>query len=126
MASVPSTIPAVSRAFDDALARGADLPDLARPRLPADPAPRGARGVAEAVGVERPNPDQPPQPDGRGGAHHPTRDPRNRRVHQVELTQPGEAMFQPLLGAVTASDQQLRTGLTQREPDYLSRILDQL
>jgi MarR family transcriptional regulator for hemolysin len=55
-----------------------------------------------------------------------TRDPANRRVHQVELTEAGEAMFQRLLGAVTAFDQKLRRGLSNNELDRIGSMLNRL
>jgi MarR family transcriptional regulator, transcriptional regulator for hemolysin len=47
-------------------------------------------------------------------------------VHQVELTEAGEATFKRLLGAVTAFDQQLRRGLTKQELDAISGILSRM
>jgi MarR family transcriptional regulator for hemolysin len=49
-----------------------------------------------------------------------TRDPGNRRVHRVELTEAGEAVFQRLLATVTAFDKRLRTGFTDEEIAVLS------
>ncbi|MER8866313.1 MarR family transcriptional regulator [Mesorhizobium sp. M0751] len=40
------------------------------------------------------------------------RDPENRRVHQVELTQAGEALFLKLRTAALAFDKRLRKGLS--------------
>lgn len=40
------------------------------------------------------------------------RDPVNRRVHQVELTEAGEALFLKLRVAAFAFDKRLRTGLS--------------
>ena len=43
------------------------------------------------------------------------RDPANRRVHQVELTEAGEAMFLRLRAAAMAFDKQLRAGLSEKD-----------
>lgn len=40
------------------------------------------------------------------------RDPENRRVHQVELTEAGEALFLKLRTAALAFDKRLRKGLS--------------
>jgi MarR family transcriptional regulator for hemolysin len=39
------------------------------------------------------------------------RDPENRRVHQVALTEAGEALFEKLRTAAVAFDKRLRTGI---------------
>jgi MarR family transcriptional regulator for hemolysin len=39
------------------------------------------------------------------------RDPENRRVHQVALTEAGEALFEKLRFAAVAFDKRLRTGI---------------
>ena len=43
------------------------------------------------------------------------RDPANRRVHVVELTPAGDALFLHLRDAAMAFDQRLRTGLSERD-----------
>jgi MarR family transcriptional regulator for hemolysin len=43
------------------------------------------------------------------------RDPANRRVHLVELTEAGEALFYRLRGTAAAFDERLRTGLSGYE-----------
>jgi MarR family transcriptional regulator for hemolysin len=54
------------------------------------------------------------------------RDPHNRRVHIVELTEAGHAMFFQLLGTVTAFDKRLRDGLDERDISTLRRLLSVL
>ena len=54
------------------------------------------------------------------------RDPQNRRVHQVHLTESGEALFTSLLATVTAFDAQLRRDFSDRELNVLSRALDRM
>jgi MarR family transcriptional regulator for hemolysin len=121
------TAKVVSRAFDDALARvGGSLPTwLVLVSLTARR--HGAqRELADAVGVEGPTLSHHLNRMETAGLITRTRNPANRRVHQVELTEAGEATFQRLLGAVTAFDQQLRRGLTKKELDAISGILSRL
>lgn len=54
------------------------------------------------------------------------RDPANRRVHIVELTVPGEAAFQGMLGTVIAFDRRLRSGVSENEIADLARLLERL
>ncbi|MBT2523854.1 MarR family winged helix-turn-helix transcriptional regulator [Arthrobacter sp. ISL-28] len=51
------------------------------------------------------------------------RDPHNRRVHIVELTEAGHALFFQLLGTVTAFDKRLRDGLDESDIATLRRLL---
>ena len=54
------------------------------------------------------------------------RDPENRRVHVVELTEAGEAAFARLREAAVAFDRRLRRGISAEELDGLERLLDRL
>jgi MarR family transcriptional regulator for hemolysin len=54
------------------------------------------------------------------------RDPANRRIHLVELTEAGEAAFHRMRVAATAFDERLRAGLSDHELDALRRLLDRL
>lgn len=54
------------------------------------------------------------------------RDPDNRRVHLVELTEAGDALFLRLAGAAREFDARLRTGLSDRDVATLRRLLDRL
>jgi MarR family transcriptional regulator, transcriptional regulator for hemolysin len=54
------------------------------------------------------------------------RDPENRRVHVVELTEAGETMFRRLRGAAGQFDARLRRGLSDESVDVLRRSLEQL
>src|ERR1700730_18193520 len=100
----------VSRAFDDALALvGGSLPiwlvlvSLTARRHGAQ------RELAEAVGVEGPTLTHHLNRMEAAGLITRMRDPANRRVHQVELTETGEATFQRLLGAVSPVHQERPT-----------------
>lgn len=54
------------------------------------------------------------------------RDPRNRRLHLVELTPDGDALFARLREVAFAFDQRLRAGLTDNDVDRLEALLDRL
>ncbi|MFI6684036.1 MarR family winged helix-turn-helix transcriptional regulator [Streptomyces sp. NPDC050485] len=117
----------VGRAFDEALAEvGGSMPNwlilisLKSHRL------GNQRELADAVGIR-----------GATLTHHLNameaeglvtrrRDPANRRVHQVELTEKGEAAFQSMRGAATAFDQRLRRGLSKEETAAFEDVLDRL
>ncbi|MER8366567.1 MarR family transcriptional regulator [Mesorhizobium sp. M0306] len=51
------------------------------------------------------------------------RDPENRRVHQVELTQAGEALFLKLRTAALAFDKRLRKGLSDDRLAEFAEVL---
>ncbi|MER8548227.1 MULTISPECIES: MarR family transcriptional regulator [unclassified Mesorhizobium] len=51
------------------------------------------------------------------------RDPENRRVHQVELTQAGEALFLQLRTAALAFDKRLRKGLSDDRLAEFAQVL---
>ena len=51
------------------------------------------------------------------------RDPANRRVHLVELTDAGEAAFERLRGAAGAFDKKLRAGFSDDEVADLEALL---
>ncbi|RUV25755.1 MAG: MarR family transcriptional regulator [Mesorhizobium sp.] len=51
------------------------------------------------------------------------RDPENRRVHQVELTEAGEALFLKLRTAALAFDRRLRTGLSDERLAEFAEVL---
>ncbi len=117
----------VSRAFDHALARaGASLPTwLVLVSLKARHHD-AQRDLAEAVGVEGPTLTHHLNRMEAAGLITRTRDPANRRVHQVALTAAGHATFGRLVGAVTAFDQQLRRGFSDSELDAISGMLHRL
>jgi MarR family transcriptional regulator, transcriptional regulator for hemolysin len=54
------------------------------------------------------------------------RDPANRRVHVVELTAEGDALFLRLREAAAAFDRRLRTGLSAAELEQFEAVLDRL
>ncbi len=55
-----------------------------------------------------------------------TRNPENRRVHDVNLTPAGERAFGSMLDVVRDFDSQLRAGLSDRDLTTLRRLLQRL
>jgi MarR family transcriptional regulator, transcriptional regulator for hemolysin len=55
-----------------------------------------------------------------------SRDPANRRSHVVRRTPSGDEMFLRLREAATAFDEQLRRGLSTKEIDALTTLLERL
>ena len=121
------TARSVSRAFDDALAQaGGSVPVwLVLISLKSQPV-RNQRELAEAVGVREATLTHHLNSMDEQGLITRRRDPANRRVHLVELTEAGEAAFQRLRGVATAFDQRLRAGLSGDEVSQLEALLDRL
>jgi MarR family transcriptional regulator for hemolysin len=117
----------LSRAFDDALAKGGgSLPTwLVLVSVMAQAHGR-QRDLAEAVGIEGPTLTHHLNRMEAGGLVTRRRDPANRRVHQVSLTPDGEAAFRTLLPHVSAFDEQLRVGFSDDELAQLRGFLDRL
>src|SRR5919112_226364 len=118
------TAKVVSRAFDDALVEaGGSLPTW----LILVSLQRGEHGaqreLAEAVGIEGPTLTHHLNRMEAAGLVTRTRDPANRRVHRVELTDAGKESFRRLLTAVTAFDRRLRRGLGRSEVEGLEDLL---
>jgi MarR family transcriptional regulator, transcriptional regulator for hemolysin len=121
------TAKSVSRAFDDALAEvGGSLPtwlvlvSLKSRRHGAQ------RELAAAVGIEGPTLTHHLNRMEASGLVTRRRDPANRRVHRVELTESGEATFARLLEAVVGFDARLRRGFTELELATLRDSLERL
>jgi MarR family transcriptional regulator, transcriptional regulator for hemolysin len=121
------TARSVSRAFDDALAQaGGSVPvwlvliSLKSQQL------RNQRELAEAVGIREATLTHHLNAMDEQGLITRRRDPANRRVHLVELTDAGEAAFQRLRGAAAAFDQRLRAGFSDDEVTDLEALLSRL
>jgi MarR family transcriptional regulator for hemolysin len=84
------------------------------------------RNLAEAMGIEGPTLTHHLTRMEAAGLVVRTRDPENRRVQRVELTDAGEATFERLRARATAFDRQLRRGLSEAEVAQLSDLLDRL
>ena len=114
----------VSRAFDDALAEaGGSLPVwLVLISLKSRPL-GNQRELADAVGIREATLTHHLNAMDAQGLVTRRRDPANRRVHLVELTDAGEALFLRLRDAADAFDQRLRRGLTDRDTADLEGLL---
>ncbi|HUB23472.1 MAG TPA: MarR family winged helix-turn-helix transcriptional regulator [Streptosporangiaceae bacterium] len=117
----------VSRAFDDALAQaGGSLPvwlvliSLKSGHLASQ------RELADVVGVQGATLSHHLNAMESAGLVTRRRDPRNRRLHLVELTPEGDALFSRLREVAFAFDQRLRTGLTEHDAAQLEALLDRL
>jgi MarR family transcriptional regulator for hemolysin len=125
--SLALTAKAVSRAFDEAMTEaGASLPVWLTLLSIRTRRASSQREIAEAIGIQ-----------GATLTHHLNRmeaeglvtrrrDPANRRMHQVELTPAGEAMFHRLVATATAFDRRLREGFDDGELALLERLLVRL
>lgn len=113
----------VSRAFDAALVRvGGSLPTWLI-LVSIQGRRHGAqREIAEAIGIEGPTLTHHLNRMERDGLLTRTRDPENRRVHQVELTTAGEETFFRLLTEVRTFDARLRRGLSKEDEGNLERL----
>ena len=121
------TAKVVQRAFDGALAAaGASLPVwLVLVSLMSRQ--HGAqRELAAALGIEGPTLTHHLNKMEASGLVTRRRDPENRRVHIVELTDAGRARFTELLETVQAFDAQLRAGFTRGELSTLRALLTRL
>jgi MarR family transcriptional regulator for hemolysin len=117
----------VSRAFDDALAEaGGSLPVwLVLLNLKANPS-GSQREIAQAIEVSEATLTHHLNAMDTDGLITRRRDPANRRVHQLELTDSGESSFVQLRSAAVEFDRRLRRGITDAEVEGLQGLLDRL
>jgi len=116
-----------SRAFDDVLTEaGGSLPTWLILVSVKSRTHGNQRNLAEAVGIEGPTLTHHLNRMEREGLVTRRRDPSNRRVHLVELTQSGDALFFHLLDTVVAFDEQLRRGLGDADLRRLRCLLDRI
>jgi MarR family transcriptional regulator, transcriptional regulator for hemolysin len=87
---------------------------------------RTQRELAEALGIEGPTLTHHLTGLEQSGLVRRTRDPDNRRVQRVELTEAGDAAFRRLRRAASRFDQRLRSGLDESEIQQLRELLAQL
>jgi MarR family transcriptional regulator, transcriptional regulator for hemolysin len=121
------TAKTLSRAFDDALAKaGGSLPvwlvliSLKSQQL------GNQRALAEAVGIREATLTHHLNAMDAQGLITRRRDPANRRVHLVELTEAGEAVFGRLRGAALEFDRRLRNGISSADVAVLNDLLGRL
>ena len=117
----------VSRAFDDALAEaGGSLPvwlvliSLKSGQLASQ------RELADAVGIQGATLTHHLDAMESAGLVTRRRDPANRRLHLVELTPAGDALFARMRDAAMAFDERLRAGLSRPEVAQLEVLLARL
>jgi MarR family transcriptional regulator for hemolysin len=121
------TAKAVSRAFDDRLAEaGGSLPVWLVLLSLRTRALGTQRELAEVVGIQGATLTHHLNAMERDGLVTRRRDPANRRVHRVELTDAGLVLFDRLRAAAADHDRRLRTGLSAVEVDRLAGLLDRL
>jgi MarR family transcriptional regulator for hemolysin len=120
------TAKVVSRAFDDALTRaGGSQPvwlvliSLKSRQL------ANQRELAEAVGIQGATLTHHLNAMESAGLVTRRRDPDNRRVHLVELTAAGDALFLRLRDAAVAFDKSLRRGLSDTDVARFDELLGQ-
>ena len=125
--ALAQTAKAASRAFDDALAAaGGSLPiwliliSLRAERLGTQ------RELADAVGINAATLTHHLNAMEADGLVVRRRNPDNRRVHDVRLSERGEALFHQLAAVALAVDRRLRTGLSNDDIATLAGLLDRL
>ena len=124
---VTQTAKAVSRAFEHALAEaGGTIPTWLVLLSLKTGHSANQRELAEAVGVQDATLTHHLNAMEAGGLVTRTRDPENRRVHRVGLTDAGEAAFDRMRSAAAAFDRRLRMGITSDETAGLEKLLDRL
>ena len=117
----------VSRAFDEALAEaGGSLPVWVVLISLKSGQTASQRELAGVVGIQGATLSHHLDAMESAGLVTRRRDPRNRRLHLVELTPDGEALFARLREVAFAFDQRLRAGLTEHDVDRLEALLDRL
>jgi len=117
----------VSRAFGNTLAEaGGSLPVwLVLISLKSRPL-ASQRELAEAVGIQGATLTHHLDAMESAGLVTRRRDPANRRLHLVELTPAGDALFLRLRDAAAAFDRRLRAGLSDGEVSQLATLLTRL
>lgn|SRR5947209_620444 len=118
---------AVSRAFDEVLAEaGGSLPVWLVLISLKSGTRASQRELAGAVGIQGATLTHHLNTMESAGLVTRRRDPANRRLHLVELTPAGDALFVRLRDAATAFDRRLRAGLTEAEVSQLGTLLTRL
>ena len=117
----------VSRAFDAALAEaGGSTPTWLVLIAVKTRAMGNQRELAESIGIKGATLTHHLNAMEADGLLTRRRDPANRRVHVVELTEAGEQAFARLAAAAQSFDKRLRDGFTEDEIAVLERLLEHL
>ena len=119
-----NTAKAVSRAFETTMAEagGSGPTWLVLISLKSQP-DANQRQIAAAVGIQGATLTHHLNAMEADGLVTRSREPANRRVHQVRLTERGERLFHQLAGAARAHDRRLRSGFTDDELATLEGLL---
>jgi MarR family transcriptional regulator, transcriptional regulator for hemolysin len=118
---------AVSRAFDDAMAAaGGSLPVWLVLISLKSGQRASQRELADAVGIQGATLTHHLNAMESAGLVTRRRDPDNRRMHLVELTPAGDALFLRMFKAATDFDARLRAGLTEHDVGQLEALLTRL
>jgi MarR family transcriptional regulator, transcriptional regulator for hemolysin len=121
------TAKSVSRAFDEALAQAGGSVPVWLVLISIKSQDLGnQRELAKAVGIKEATLTHHLNAMDAQGLVTRKRDPANRRVHVVELTEAGEAAFLRMRDAAFAFDAQLRRGFTDGEVTVLEKLLARL
>jgi MarR family transcriptional regulator for hemolysin len=124
---VSRTAKTLSRAFDEALASaGGSLPTWLILVSLKSRSWGTQRELAQSLGIEGPTLTHHLDALERAGLVTRTRDPGNRRVQQMELTQEGDAAFQRMRRAATTFDRRLRSGVSDGEVEQVRELLGRL
>ena len=125
--AIDGTAKVLNRAFDDALAAaGGSRPVWLVLSAVATTDARKQGDLAAAVGVRQPTLTSHLDGMDRAGLVTRTRDPGNRRVQRIAVTEAGERLFLRLRRAAAAFEGRLRAGLDDDDVATLRRLLAQL
>jgi MarR family transcriptional regulator for hemolysin len=117
----------ISKAFDDALAGAGGSGPMWLVLISLKTRPRASqRELADAVGIREATLTHHLNAMDTSGLITRRRDPDNRRVHLVELTQAGEEAFHRMRSAASGFNARLRAGFGEDELAEFERVLDRL
>jgi MarR family transcriptional regulator for hemolysin len=121
------TAKTAGRAFDQALAAAGGSQPVWQILISLKTTPvANQRELADAVGIQGATLTHHLNSMETAGLVTRRRDPGNRRVHLVELTDDGEQLFHRLASAAIAHDQRMRRGLSDTEIAQLADLLHRL
>src|SRR3954468_15747669 len=117
----------LNRAFEDELAAaGGSVPTWLILLSLKSGRPETQRQLAAAVGIQGATMTHHLDALEKAGLVTRTRDPSNRRVQRVQLTDEGDATFHRLRKVAMKFDQRLRVGLSAEELAHVGDVLDRL
>jgi len=117
----------ITRAFDEALTEAGGSGPMWLVLISLKTRPRASqRELADAVGIREATLTHHLNAMDASGLITRRRDPENRRVHLVELTQAGEEAFHRMRRAASGFNARLRAGFGEDELAEFERVLDRL